>query len=396
MHNDQALSSKDTTVTSVDQTPLGRNFVQPPIGFTELLSRLGTVFFPHDPSIAQYIAWANDAGVFQALSRSDGGTVADVAARTDLTEAGADSLLGVLCAAQLVIRDVSATYELTETARCYFLADSAFYVGDQLNVSRRLPPAYSRRAAGMRARLELKWLSLIPSYRFGSKPRLRNQHARNLSAGAAAVRTGEFKDVRHMVDLAGGSGSFAIPLALEHAGTQITLVELPEALPNIRPFLTAHNLSAAVQLLGMNALKFPWSIPQCDGIFVGNFLHGFSDYTCHKVCMEAFRHLKVGGRLWIHEIVWNERKDGPMVTALLHAGMRSGGQGRQRTVLELQDILTQAGFSNVYVVPTSGAYCLIVGVKREKAIAPHPVISRTTSTRSSPVTAGTPPGRSPD
>jgi hypothetical protein len=211
----------------------------------------------------------------------------------------------------------------------------------------------------------LKLLSRLPSIRFGSEQRLRNQHARNLAACATAVRTGEFGSVSCLVDIAGGSGTFSIPFALENPRARVILAELPQALPNIRPFLREHSLESRVELLGMNVFEYPWKIPRCDGIFLGNFLHGFGDETCIRVCREAFDCLQPGGRIWIHELIWNPNKDGPLITAINNAGMRSGGAGRQRTAAELNSILRSAGFSAPYVVPGAGAFALIVGRKAE-------------------------------
>jgi acetylserotonin N-methyltransferase len=98
-------------------------------------------------------------------------------------------------------------------------------------------------------------------------------------------------------------------------------------------------------------------------MFIGNFLHGYPDDICRRLCLEAFRCLLPGGKLWIHEMIWNENRDGPLITALMHAGMRSGTPGRQRTAKELTDFLLAVGFVDPYVLPTAGAFALIVGRK---------------------------------
>lgn len=211
--------------------------------------------------------------------------------------------------------------------------------------------------------MRLRFVSLLPGWRFGSPVRLSNQHARNLPACAAAVRTGEFANVRCLVDIAGGSGTLCIPLALEYSQMRIVLTELPRALPNVRPFLEEHGLENRIELLGVDVFSYPWPLPPCDGIFIGNFLHGFDDEHCRRVCPEAFERLTPGGRIWIHEMIWNENKDGPLMTAMCNATMRSGGAGRQRTATELKSLLRSAGFIGSYVVPTAGAFALVAARK---------------------------------
>jgi hypothetical protein len=153
-------------------------------------------------------------------------------------------------------------------------------------------------------------------------------------------------------------------LALEYPKTRITIAELPDAIPNIRKILLEHGLEERIDLLAFDALSDTWPIPICDGMFIGNVLHGFDDSTCRRFCQKAYRCLGQGGKLWIHELTWNIAKDGPLIAALLNASMRSGGSGRQRTAQELTSFLEEAGFVDTYVVPTAGAFSLSVGTKQ--------------------------------
>jgi acetylserotonin N-methyltransferase len=298
-------------------------------------------------------------------------TLAQACSETSLNEAGADALLGVLCALELTTRDAAGRYALTPSSREYCLRSSPYFIVDQLSTYRDpLPRAFrlQRQKREQRALWKL-WSTLLwklkgtlQSNRFGSSARLINQHARNLPACTTAARTAEFKGVRCMVDIGGGSGTFTIPLALENRVARIILTDLPRALPNIRPYLIEHGLEKRVELLGMNALEYPWPIPACDGIFMGNFLRGFGESTCRELCEEAHRHLLPGGKIWIHEMIWNENKDGPLITALWNASMRQG-LGQQRTFQEIATILESAGFADPYVVPTAGAFSLVAGCK---------------------------------
>jgi O-methyltransferase domain len=339
-------------------------FAPPTQDLGGLLAQLGSKLFTRDHTLVQYIAWSANAGLFEFMSAQSPVTVAQVSEGTALTANGADALLGVLCALGLAMRDQAGRYSLMAGAREYFLRSSPFFIADQF-IARGGPihRAYVNGKNGLLLRLRLKALSRLPALRFGSRIRLRNQHARNLAACATAVRTGEFAAVRCLVDIAGGSGTFSIPFALENPGARVVLAELPQALPNIRHFLREHSLDSRVELLGINVLEYPWKIPRSDGTFIGNFLHGFSDETCVRICREAFDCLSPGGKIWIHEMVWNPNKDGPLITALLNAGMRSGGAGRQRTALEIRAILERAGFAATYAVPSAGAFALVAGQK---------------------------------
>ncbi len=117
-------------------------------------------------------------------------------------------------ALRLATRSPAGQYTLTATACEYLLPGSPFCtVADQLrSESREIPRAYVSGRDGLLWRVRFRFVSRLPGWRFGSPVRLRNQHGgRNLPACAAAVRTGEFANVRCLVDIAGGSGTFSIP-----------------------------------------------------------------------------------------------------------------------------------------------------------------------------------------
>jgi acetylserotonin N-methyltransferase len=330
----------------------------------DLLDRLGCKLIVRDRPLIQYVGWAEQAGLFETIADLGSASVAELTERTCLNESGADALLGVMRSIGLVREDPQGTYTLTEPAREYLVRGSPYFIGDSLYAPRgRIPRPYTDRRKRLLTQLATRLvLTLLPTLRFGSKKRLANQHIRNLSAGVAAVRTGEFAGIRCLLDLAGGSGSFAIPLALAHPDMRIVLAELPQALKNLRRRLASQKLDERIELLGMDMFEMPWRLPACDGIFIGNFLHAFGEHWCKAICAQAFESLSPGGKIWLHEMIWNARRDGPVITALWNATMRLAG-GKQRTGSELSEMLREAGFIRTRVVPTAAAFHLIAAEK---------------------------------
>lgn len=342
--------------------PLRRDFEPPVRDLSEIQEQLGIILFTRERTLAQYVVWAIKAGLFACLEQSGRASVKQVVEDTPLTEVGADSLLGVLCALGLVTRTIEGDYLLPPIAKDYFTAESPYFVGDQIEArGYAIPPSYLKSKSRWFANLRLLLLGSLPSIRYGSIKRLHNQHARNLGAAAVAVRTGEFEDVNLMVDIAGGSGAFSIPLAFDVPKIDIILTDLPKALKGTARILATHGLEERVKLVAHDALSFPWRLPACDGMYLGNFLHAFSDDTCLDILSEAKRHIAPGGQLWIHEMVWRNGYDGPLITALYHAAMRGAGPGRQRSVDELSNLLTRVGFTGIYTRSTAGAFALVSG-----------------------------------
>jgi acetylserotonin N-methyltransferase len=194
---------------------------------------------------------------------------------------------------------------------------------------------------------------------FGRPEQLGEQHSRNLSTAVSAVDGGHFGGLTHLIDIGGGSGAFAIPLALKYPHLRITLVELPRALPHIRAFLKRHGVENRIELAGLNVHHVPWRLPECDGVLFGNFVHFCDDEETTSLLRESRMALRPGGRVLIHEMLWNERMDGPRVTALWNFWMTTISSGGQRSVRQFTDLLRAAGFGAPDVVTTTNGFSLL-------------------------------------
>jgi ubiquinone/menaquinone biosynthesis C-methylase UbiE len=320
--------------------------------------------------LVQYLAWAECAGLSSYLARSAATAVKDVVAHTALSERGADALLGVLCGLDLVRREPDGRYRLLETGREYLDPSSPFYMGLSLYGMLKSPPPkrmlkgarprrFSEDVGSLWDKVQYRW----NGYQWGRIERLRIQHSRNFPSAIVAARTGEFDRVRHLVDIGGGSGVFAIPLALDRSDLRITLVDLPRSLPNIKQFLRDYGVDSRVHLAGLNVHDTPWPFRDVDGVLFANFMHSCDDDECRALLRESRRILSPGGRLFVHEMLWNDSKEGPLLTSLWNFWMVSVSAGRQRTKAEFAALIAEAGFSDCRVVDTAGCFSLLTATR---------------------------------
>jgi hypothetical protein len=311
--------------------------------------------------LAQYLAWSDRTGIFSLLAARGHATTADICAASVLSEQGADALLCVLVAMGLLHRGYTDdTYTLAPLAREYLLCDSQYYTGAGLYLAceKELPANYLREGQALGA-----------SNGDGAAPwslttRLRVQHSRNFAPAVVAARSGEFDGVTHLLDIGGGSGVLAIPLALDHPHMRITLVEWPMALDEIRTWLTAYGVEDRIELVGMDIFEDRWDFAGCDGIFFGNVFHGHDDDACRRLTGRSRACLRPGGKMWLHEVVFDDNREGPLLAALWNANMVARKLGaRQRSRRELLELLHAGGFVDCYSRPTAGRFMLVAGTK---------------------------------
>jgi len=73
--------------------------------------------------------------------------------------------------------------------------------------------------------------------------------------------------------------------------------------------------------------------------------------------------LEPGGRILIHEILYNEDKTGPFPVAAFNAMILLWTEGQQYSGAELSAMLTEAGFTDIEVKPTFGYWSIVSGRK---------------------------------
>jgi len=307
-------------------------------------------------SIIQYIAWSDHVGIFSALEKHSELRRSDLLQYTSLSEAGIDALIPILQALTLVNEGPGGALELSSLAREYLLKSSPYYVGNGLFVrhTRELPPTYQQTPEKPYERKAAWDVDL----------RLRIQHSRNFAASVVAARGSEFQDIKRLVDVGGGSGVLAIPLAVDHPDMEITILELPESLPHIQEFLSPYDLASRITVRATDVIHDSWNVPECDGVYFGNIFHSQNDQICRSLCDKSYRVLRPGGKIFVHEVLFTEAKDGPLLAALWNAVMLHQPEaGRQRTASELKAILESAGFSECTLRPTASGYSLISAMK---------------------------------
>lgn len=342
---------------SIDVPDLRRRLKSPSVDISELNDRLGRAWgVSCGESIPQYLAWCDAAGIFRAFAEHEPLRAEDLRARTTLGDDGIDALLPILLSIGVLFRHDDGRYAMCAVGHEYLSAESPYYVGAGLywDCDKPIPDAYLKGPrTGDAGRSASRWPRDL---------RLKIPHSRNFGPSVVAARSGEFERVQHLVDLGGGSGAFAIPLALDHPRMRITLVELPDVVEGVRERLAAYGVERQVSVLGLDLFNEEWAFGPCDAAFFGNVFHAADDQGCRLLARKSRHVLSLGGRIWLHEVVFNAAKDGPLLAALWNANVIARTpRARQRTASELISILESAGFEHCYSSITAGHFALVTG-----------------------------------
>jgi hypothetical protein len=104
---------------------------------------------------------------------------------------------------------------------------------------------------------------------------------------------------------------------------------------------------------------------QADVHFYCDILHDWPFQKCKFLLKKSYEYLSPGGRIIIHEMLFNNSKTGPASTAIYNFDMLLWTEGQQFTSKELSAMLQEIGFEKIESFLTGfGEWGIVTGVKK--------------------------------
>ena len=103
--------------------------------------------------------------------------------------------------------------------------------------------------------------------------------------------------------------------------------------------------------------------PSADLHFYSMIFHDWPADKCRFLAKKSFDTLGSGGRIIVHEMLFNNDRTGPFPVAADNIAMLLSTEGEQYSGREISSMLREAGFKNIQVKPTFGYWSMVTGVK---------------------------------
>jgi hypothetical protein len=309
-------------------------------------------------SIAQAI------GVFAALDESPA-TSDELAQRVGVSARAADILANLMASLGLLLV-ADTRFHLTQVARDCLLPSGSYFWGPFLERTRNMPLDANRLLAELRSgddsgRVAPAWDPAAPN---ADKLRAFTaaMHCQSLPLAVRSVPHLGIEGAKHMLDIAGGSGSFCLAALLRYPGLRTTLIDLPPVCDVAREYATQYGVQDRMAIAPGDMFVGGWP-GGADVVFFNDIFHDWDDDRCVALARSAFTALEPGGRIVVHEMILWDQRNGPLPAATYSAVMLFATSGRQRTASELCSILGRAGFADSTITPTVGGYVAVHGRK---------------------------------
>lgn len=190
----------------------------------------------------------------------------------------------------------------------------------------------------------------------------RAMHSISLPPAMAWARKLDLSQHRRMLDIGGGSGAHALMAAKAVRSLNATIFDLETVCPVAEEFIAHYALSDRVTVQRGDMWIDPF--PAADFHFYSHVFHGWPPEKCRFLSAKSFDHLESGGRIAVHEFVYDDaEKTGPFPVAAMSMVMLGWGVGEQYSGTEIRDFLAQAGFVDIEIIPTFGYYNIVTGRK---------------------------------
>lgn len=265
---------------------------------------------------------------------------------------GTTMLLNGLAAMGLLTQQ-EGTYANSAASKTFLIKESPQYMGHIIQHHHHLVDA---------------WFRLPEAVKTGKPVRERSSHSEeeeresflmgmfNLARGIApdVAEQVDLAGRRHLLDLGGGPGTYAIHFCLANHQLDATVYDLPTTQPFALKTIEQFGLTGRIDFAGGDYLHE--EIPgYYDVAWLSHILHGEGAEDCQKIIDKTVSVLDAGGLILIHDFILDDTMDSPLFPALFALNMLvNTPNGQSYSEMQIADMLKAAGVSNITRLPFKG------------------------------------------
>jgi hypothetical protein len=299
--------------------------------------------------------------VFTALAGQNC-SLPELAEKLECNERGLGLLLNALAAMGLVIKN-GANYCNAPLAEAFLVKDAPEYAGHIIMHHHHLLDG---------------WAQLDVAVKTGQPAKSRAHDAEkeresflmgmfNLASTIAPTiaKTVDLSGRRHLLDLGGGPGTYAVHFCQANPSLHATVFDRPTTRPFAEKIAKLYKVESRIEFAAGDFLVDP--IPgQYDVAWLSHILHSNTPEECRKLLQKTFLAIKSGGLVMIHDFYLNDTLDGPLFPALFSLNMLINNNGRSYSEAEIREMMSEIGLADITRLPFQGANdsAILAGIKQ--------------------------------
>jgi hypothetical protein len=292
-------------------------------------------------------------------------TLSEVCQMLNITRRPAEALLNVSLSLGLVQKQ-GESYALTPLAEDYLLETSPTYFGDVFDLDLAEPFSFEGIEKALLSNAQQvygggDWVKSHEERADLASNFTRAMHGYGMGSALAWPESLDLSNHRQMLDVGGGSGVHSIGAVLKWPNLQSINFDIASVCEVAEEFITRYSLQNRIRTYVGDMWQDPF--PVVDLHFYSNIYHDWPSEKCRFLSQKSFESLEPGGRIIVHEMLYDDDKTGPFTVAAFNMMMLITTDGEQYSGPELVAMLTNAGFTEIQVKHTFGYWSIVTGRK---------------------------------
>ena len=286
--------------------------------------------------------------IFTALS-TDQLTSEDVAQKLNGDKRGVTMLLNALTAMDLLVRD-NDRYSNTPSSASFLSKDSHQYIGHMIMYHQQLMASWSHLDIAVRTGIPARAKASQSDEEWRGNF-LMGMHNMATMLASMLVNKIDLSRRRHLLDLGGGLGTYAIHFCLNNRQLNATVYDLPSTRPFAERIIEEFDLNGRINFMEGDYLQGGIE-GVYDVVWLSHILHAEGTEDCQKIIHKAVSALEPGGMIVVHDFLLNNTMDGPLFPALFSLNMLLGTPaGQSYSEQQIMDMLAGAGVNKIQRLP---------------------------------------------
>ena len=188
-------------------------------------------------------------------------------------------------------------------------------------------------------------------------------HYRGVKEAKILAMMLDLSRAKRMLDVGGGSGTFAMEFVKQNSQMTATVFDLPDIIPITKKYVEQENLTHKVNFLSGDYLEDDFG-KGYDLIFLSAIVHINSYDENTQLIEKCYNALNSGGQIIIKDWVMNDDRTEPAGGAFFALNMLVGTRsGDTYTEKEMREWLATSGIQKIERKNTSYGFSLIIGYK---------------------------------
>lgn len=170
-----------------------------------------------------------------------------------------------------------------------------------------------------------------------------------MATGPKVAEAINLAECRHLLDLGGGPGTYAIHFCLANPEMHAVIYDRATTKPFAEKTVEKFGMAQRIRFVAGNFTQDPISGGPFDVAWLSHILHSNGPDECQQFIDKVVSVMEPGGRLLIHDFILNNDKAGPEFPALFSLNMLLNNPvGRAYSEEEIDAMLQRAGLSDIH------------------------------------------------